>query len=91
MVFYKVWEVEEVYCLVRRVYFFYEFFFEDFMSVLKYFLGGYEGFEDRKVYVKIWFEDGKFGRRGKMMRVIYYMNVGIILDEVKIRVYMMDK
>lgn len=61
------------------------------MSVLKYLSGGYEGLEDRKVYAKIWLEDGKFGRRGKMTRAIYYMNVGTIPDEAKIRVYTMDK
>ncbi len=91
MALYKVWEVEEAYRLVRRAYPFHELPFEDFMSVLKYLSGGYEGLEDRKVYAKIWLEDGKFGRRGKMTRAIYYMNVGTIPDEAKIRVYTMDK
>ncbi|MBP1912518.1 ATP-dependent helicase [Thermococcus stetteri] len=91
MALYKVWEVEEAYRLVRRAYPFHELPFEDFMSVLKYLSGGYEGLEDRKVYAKIWMEDGKFGRRGKMTRAIYYMNVGTIPDEAKIRVYTMDK
>ncbi|ASJ03438.1 ATP-dependent helicase [Thermococcus profundus] len=91
MALYKVWEVEEAYRLVRRAYPFHELPFEDFMSVLKYLSGGYEGLEDRKVYAKIWMEDGKFGRRGKMTRAIYYMNVGTIPDEAKIKVYTMDK
>ncbi|WP_048150055.1 ATP-dependent helicase [Palaeococcus ferrophilus] len=87
----RVWEVEEAYRLVRRAYPFHELPFEDFMSVLKYLSGGYEGLEDRKVYAKIWLEDGRFGKRGRMTRVIYYMNVGTIPDEAKIRVYTMDK
>ncbi len=87
----KVWDVEEAYRVVRRAYPYCELPFEDFMSVLKYLSGGYEGLEDRKVYAKIWLEDGRFGRRGKMTRTIYYMNVGTIHDEAKIRVYTMDK
>ena len=87
----KVWEVEEAYRVVRRAYPYRDLPFEDFMSVLKYLAGEYVGLEERKVYAKIWLEDGKFGRRGKMTRAIYYMNTGTIPDEAKIRVYTMDK
>ena len=87
----RVWEVEEAYRVVKRAYPYRDLPFEDFMSVLKYLAGEYEGLEERKVYAKIWLEDGRFGRRGKMTRAIYYMNVGTIPDEAKIRVYTMDK
>ncbi|NJE42179.1 ATP-dependent helicase [Thermococcus sp. GR6] len=87
----QVWEVDEAYKLVRRAYPFHDLRYEDFMSVLKYLAGEYAGLEERKVYAKIWLEDGKFGRRGKMTRAIYYMNVGTIPDEAKIKVYTMDK
>ena len=87
----RVWEVEEAYRVVRRAYPYRDLPFEDFMSVLKYLAGEYVGLEERKVYAKIWLEDGKFGRRGKMTRAIYYMNTGTIPDEAKIRVYTMDK
>jgi len=87
----KVWEVEEAYRVVRRAYPYRNLPFEEFMSVLKYLAGDYVGLEERKVYAKIWLEDGRFGRRGKMTRVIYYMNTGTIPDEAKIRVYTMDK
>ncbi|WP_297487163.1 ATP-dependent helicase [Thermococcus sp.] len=87
----KVWEVEEAYRVVRRAYPYRELSFGDFMSVLRYLAGEYAGLEDRKVYAKIWLEEGRFGRRGKMTRVIYYMNTGTIPDEAKIRVYTMDK
>ncbi|NJD99440.1 ATP-dependent helicase [Thermococcus sp. LS1] len=87
----QVWEVDEAYKLVRRAYPFHDLPYEDFMSVLKYLAGEYAGLEERKVYAKIWLEDGKFGRRGKMTRAIYYMNVGTIPDEAKIKVYTMDK
>ncbi|RLF79910.1 helicase, partial [Thermococci archaeon] len=41
----------------------------------------------------IWLDEkeGKFGRRGKMTRAIYYMNTGTIPDEAKIEVYTLDK
>ncbi|WP_297497146.1 ATP-dependent helicase [Thermococcus sp.] len=87
----KMWEVEEAYRVVRRAYPYRDLPFEDFMSVLRYLAGEYTGLEDRKVYAKIWLEDGRFGRRGKMTRAIYYMNTGTIPDEAKIRVYTMDK
>ncbi|NJE06100.1 DEAD/DEAH box helicase [Thermococcus sp. M36] len=87
----QVWDVEEAYRLVRRAYPYRDLSFDDFMSVLRYLAGEYAGLEERKVYAKIWLEDGKFGRRGKMTRAIYYMNVGTIPDEAKIRVYTMDK
>lgn len=87
----KVWEVEEAYRVVRRAYPYRDLPFEDFISVLKYLAGDYLGLEERKVYAKIWLEDGRFGRRGKMTRAIYYMNTGTIPDEAKIRVYTMDK
>ncbi|ASI99539.1 ATP-dependent helicase [Thermococcus celer] len=87
----RVWDVEEAYKLVRRAYPYRDLPFEDFMSVLRYLAGEYAGLEERKVYAKVWLEDGKFGRRGRMTRVIYYMNAGTIPDEAKIRVYTMDK
>ncbi|WP_297090168.1 ATP-dependent helicase [Thermococcus sp.] len=87
----QVWNVEDAYRLVRRAYPYRDLPFEDFMSVLRYLAGEYAGLEERKVYAKIWLEDGKFGRRGKMTRAIYYMNTGTIPDEAKIRVYTMDK
>ncbi|AIF69757.1 helicase [Palaeococcus pacificus DY20341] len=88
-----VWEVEDAYKLVRRAYPYRNLSFEDFMSVLRYLAGEYAGLEEKKVYAKIWLdeEEGKFGRRGKMTRAIYYMNIGTIPDEAKIDVYTLDK
>lgn len=41
------------------------------------------------MYGKIWYDeaDDMFGRRGKYTRIIYYLNLGAIPDEVKIDVY----
>ncbi|WP_461865163.1 DEAD/DEAH box helicase [Thermococcus sp.] len=89
----QVWKIRDAYNLVRRAYPYRNLSFEDFMSVLRYLAGEYAGLEEKKVYAKIWLdeEEGKFGRRGKMTRAIYYMNVGTIPDEAKIRVYTTDK
>ncbi|WP_048146858.1 ATP-dependent helicase [Pyrococcus abyssi] len=87
----RVWEVEEAYKVVRRAYPYHDLPFEDFINVLKYLAGEFSGLEERKVYAKIWLENGKFGKRGKMTRAIYYMNTGTIPDEAKIDVFTMDK
>lgn len=87
----RVWDVEEAYRVVRRAYPYRDLPFEDFMSVLRYLAGEYVGLEERKVYAKIWLDEGKFGKRGKMTRAIYYMNTGTIPDEAKVKVYSMDK
>ncbi len=86
----KVWEVEEAYKVVKRAYPYKDLSFEDFYSVLKYLAGEYLGLEEKRVYAKIWLKDNKFGKRGKMTRAIYYMNVGTIPDEAKIDVYTLD-
>ncbi|AFK22749.1 ATP-dependent helicase [Pyrococcus sp. ST04] len=87
----RVWDVKEAYKVVRRAYPFRDLPFEDFMNVLRYLAGEYVGLEERKVYAKIWLEEGKFGKRGKMTRAIYYMNTGTIPDEAKIDVFTVDK
>ena len=89
----RVWDINEAYSLVKRAYPYHDLSFEDFMSVLRYLAGEYAGLEEKKVYAKIWLdkEEGKFGKRGKMTRAIYYMNTGTIPDEAKIEVYTLDK
>ncbi|WP_423792218.1 ATP-dependent helicase [Methanocaldococcus indicus] len=78
----KVWDVDEAYELVKKAYPYKDLSKEDFLSVIKYLSGS---IEDRKVYAKIWFEDNKFGKKGRA-RVIYFMNVGTIPDETAILV-----
>lgn len=89
----RVWDINDAYRVVRRAYPYRNLSFDDFMSVLRYLAGEHAGLEEKKVYAKVWFdeEEGKFGRRGKMTRVIYYMNTGTIPDEAKIEVFTLDK
>ena len=51
-------------------------------DVLSYLAGEYVGLEDRYVYAKIWvdYDEGIFGKRGKLARVYYSTNIGTIPD-----------
>jgi len=88
----RKWDVREAFDLVRSAYPFRDLSWEEFKSVLKYLAGDYVQLESRKVYGKIWYDasEGKFGRRGKYIRVIYAANVGTIPDEVDAKVYTTD-
>ncbi len=85
----KKWRVDEALEVIRRSYPYHDLPRETFISLLHYLAGHYAELEDRRVYGKIWFdeEEGVFGRRGRYTRVIYYLNLGAIPDEVKIDVY----
>jgi len=85
----KRWKIEEAYRVVKRSYCYRDLSYEDFLSVLYYLAGRYVSLEDQRIYAKIWLDEEKkeFGRRGKYTRVIYYLNLGTIPDEVKVDVY----
>lgn len=85
----RKWSVEDAYRLIRRAYPYRNLSYDTFISLLRYLGGEYEELEDRRVYGKLWYDERKkeFGRRGKMVRAIYYMNVGTIPDEVSAKVF----
>ena len=82
----KKWSVDEALKLVRSAYPYKNLTKEELISVLRYLSGNYSELESKRVYGKIWFDEkeGVFGRRGKLIRPIYYLNVGTIPDEVAI-------
>jgi ATP-dependent Lhr-like helicase len=86
------WRLEDAYRLIKRAYLFHELSYEDFMSVV-YYLAGKLGdfYEHQRVYSKIWLDEerGVFGRK-KSTRMIYYLNVGVIPDESKVKVFTVD-
>ena len=88
----KKWRVDEALSLIRKAYPYRELTKEEFISLLRYLSGSYAELEKKKVYGKIWFDEkeGVFGRRGKTIRPIYYLNVGTIPDEVAISVITKD-
>ncbi len=85
----RKWEVGEALKVIKRSYCYRDLKKQDFTALLKFLAGHYADLEDRRVYGKIWFDEaeGVFGRRGKYTRLIYYLNLGTIPDEVKIDVY----
>jgi ATP-dependent Lhr-like helicase len=87
------WRIEDAYRLVKRTYTFHDLSFEDFQSVV-YYLAGRLGdfYEYQRIYSKIWLDDekGVFGRK-RTSRMIYYLNIGVIPDESKVRVFTTDR
>lgn len=85
----KKWKVDEALGLIRRSYCYRSLSKRAFVSLLHYLAGHYAELEDQRVYGKIWFDEGEgvFGRRGRYTRIIYYLNLGAIPDEVRIDVY----
>jgi ATP-dependent Lhr-like helicase len=88
----KKWTVDEAYSIVRNSYPYHTLQKSDFVSLLEYLSGMYVGLESRRVYAKIWYEekDGTFGKRGKLTKLIYFMNLGTIPDEVAVDVFTHD-
>jgi len=85
----KKWSVDEAFNLIRQSYCYHNLDYNVLISVLHYLAGHYADLEDRSIYGKIWFDenDKMFGRRGRYTKVIYYLNMGTIPDEVKVDVY----
>lgn len=88
----RKWKVDEALNVIRRSYCYHDIKKEDFFKLLHYLAGHYVSLEDRSVYGKIWFDekDEVFGRRGRYTRIIYYLNIGAIPDEVSVDVYSID-
>jgi len=88
----KKWSVDEAISLIRKAYPYRNLPKKDFLKLLHYLAGEYEELEDKKIYGKIWFDEKEklFGRRGKLVRPIYYLNTGTIPDEVAVRVYTLN-
>ncbi|HDO19256.1 MAG TPA: ATP-dependent helicase [Thermoplasmatales archaeon] len=85
----RKWSARDAFELVRKSYCYHDIPYSTFLSILHYLAGHYADLEDQSIYGKIWFDekDGSFGRRGKYTKVIYYLNMGTIPDEVKVDVY----
>ncbi|MDD9952953.1 MAG: DEAD/DEAH box helicase [Candidatus Woesearchaeota archaeon] len=63
---------------------------KDFDATLAYLAGEHAQLQERSIYSKIWMEDGKFGKRGKLARLIYMTNIGTIPDETSVKVKIGD-
>lgn len=86
------WNIEDAYRLIKRTYTFRDLSYEDYLSVVRYLAGKMGDFyEYQRVYSKIWLDEdrGVFGKK-KTTRMIYYLNLGIIPDESKVKVFTLD-
>lgn len=81
-------ETKELYMLIRNSYCYKDLDRRDFNEVIDYLAGEFSKLEDRNIYAKIWHEDGKIGRRGRLARVIYMTNIGTIPDQHGVAVKM---
>jgi len=87
MAIYKVWDLDELFSIIRKSYCYSTLSRNDFLDIISYLSGEYE-LEKNNVYGKIWYdkESNKIGKRGKMARVIYFTNIGTIPAESFINV-----
>jgi len=77
----QVWEENELFKTIKKSYCYKDLKRKDFNDILSYLAGEFAELEDRNIYAKIWRNDGKLGKRGKLSRVIYMTNIGTIPDE----------
>ena len=82
------WNIHEAFHLIKNSYCYHKLSENDFISVLSYLAGDYTSLEDRYVYAKIWvdYNEKKFGKRGKLARMLYSTNIGTIPDRSAARV-----
>lgn len=85
----KIWKIDDAYNVVRQSWPFRNLSREDFLSVLRYLAGTYANLEERNVYAKLWLDEDEqtFGKKGKLIRMIYYTNIGTIPDESMAQIF----
>ncbi len=77
----QMWDEKELYEIIKRSYCYRNLEYSDYQESLSYLAGEYTTLEDRHIYAKIWRQDGKIGKKGKLGRIIYMTNLGTIPDE----------
>ncbi|MFA5019938.1 MAG: ATP-dependent helicase [Candidatus Pacearchaeota archaeon] len=82
MAIYKVWNVDEIFNLIRNSYCYSTLSKNDFFDIISYLAGEY-ALEKSNVYGKIWYDKdtNMIGKKGKLARVIYLTNIGTIPEE----------
>ncbi|VVB82701.1 ATP-dependent DNA helicase Hel308 [uncultured archaeon] len=82
MAIYKVWDIDEIFSLIKKSYCYSGLSRNDFFDVISYLAGDY-ALEKSNVYAKIWYDakTKQIGKKGKMARVMYLTNIGTIPDE----------
>ncbi|MBI5871591.1 ATP-dependent helicase [archaeon] len=75
-----IWDEKELFNLARKSYCYENLEWGDFDDVLAYLAGDY-ALEERHVYARIWRNEGRIGKRGRMSRMIYMTNIGTIPEQ----------
>lgn len=87
----QVWEEKELYKTIKKSYCYKDLSKKEFNEILDYLAGKFVDLEDRYIFAKIWRNEGKIGKRGRLGRVLYMTNVGTIPDESYITVKIGDQ
>ena len=87
----QVWDEKELYETIKKSYCYKDLSKKEFNEILDYLAGKFVDLEDRYIFAEIWRKEGKIGKRGRLGRVIYMMNVGTIPDESFITVKIGDQ
>ncbi len=82
MAIYKIWDIDELFSLIKKSYCYSTLTRKDFLDVISYLSGDYS-LEKNNVYGKIWYDPKtkQIGKRGKLARVLYLTNIGTIPEE----------
>ena len=82
MAIYKIWDINEMFLLIRKSYCYSTLTKNDFLDVISYLSGEYS-LEKNSVYGKIWYDRNtkQIGKRGKLARMLYLTNIGTIPEE----------
>jgi ATP-dependent Lhr-like helicase len=78
----QIWDIEELFSVIRNSYCYYTLSKNDFYDVISYLAGEYD-LEKNYIYGKIWYDKDtkQVGKKGKMARVMYLQNIGTIPEE----------
>jgi ATP-dependent Lhr-like helicase len=87
----EVWDEKKLYNVIKKSYCYADLKWTDYQQILSYLAGEYAELEDRHIYARIWRNEGKIGKRGRLARVIYLTNIGTIPDETFITVKIGDQ
>ncbi|MBI4143700.1 ATP-dependent helicase [Candidatus Woesearchaeota archaeon] len=86
MVLEEPWEEKTLYSTIKKSYCYHGLTWTEYEQILDYLSGGFASLEDRNIFARIYRENGRVSRKGKMSRVIYMTNIGTIPDESHITV-----
>ena len=86
-----IFEENELFKVIKKSYCYKDLKREEFDEILSYLAGEFASLEDRYVYAKIWRNEGKIGKRGRLGRVIYMTNIGTIPDQTFVIVKIGDR